>query len=128
MDGSKTMPTWSSRVSLRRRDLGRRSRRLRAASGLLLALFCTACAVHPAAAQPRPICGERSKILQHLDTSYREKPQALGLSADGGVLEVLASPNGSWTILISYPNRPTCMIAAGQAWENFALFINSRPA
>ena len=62
-------------------------------------------------------CGKRAR-LEHLDQRFAEKRQAVGLSADGGLLEILASSNGSRTILITCPNRPTCVIATGQAFEN----------
>ena len=49
--------------------------------------------------------------------AHQETPQAVGLSGDGGVVEVLVSPDGDWTMLVSYPKRPTCVVAAGPAWE-----------
>jgi hypothetical protein len=63
------------------------------------------------------LCGERGAILKSLEQRHQETPQALGLSADGGVLEVLVSPNGGWTILVTYPKRPTCVVAVGEAWQ-----------
>ena len=67
------------------------------------------------------LCGERSDILKSLEQRHQETPQALGLSADGGVLEVLVSPNGGWTILVTYPKRPTCVVAVGEAWQALQL-------
>jgi len=95
-------------------------------STLLAALILGAAADHGAAAAA-PACGERARLLEHLDQRFAEKRQAIGLSADGGLLEILASSNGSWTILITYPNRPTCVIATGQAFENIALIMASQP-
>jgi hypothetical protein len=70
----------------------------------------------PAEAAPR-LCGERDQILKGLERARDETPQALGLSSDGGVVEVLVSPDGGWTMLVTYPKRPTCVVAAGPAWE-----------
>ena len=40
------------------------------------------------------------------------------LANNGGVVEVLSSKTGSsWTIIITMPNEPTCMVAAGENWE-----------
>ena len=76
----------------------------------------------PADAQTaRPVCGERTEILKRLEQRHDETPQALGLSADGGVLEILVSPEGGWTILVTYPKRPTCVVAVGQAWQTLQL-------
>ena len=69
----------------------------------------------------RPVCGERIEILKRLEQRHDETPQALGLSADGGVLEILVSPEGGWTILVTYPKRPTCVVAVGQAWQTLQL-------
>ena len=56
-------------------------------------------------------------LLEQLATQHDETPQALGLGSDGGVIEVLVSPEGGWTMLVTYPARPTCVVATGKAWE-----------
>ena len=67
------------------------------------------------------ICGERDALLEQFAMQHDEKPQALGLGADGGVIEVLVSPGGGWTMLVTYPERPTCVVAMGEAWEMLQL-------
>ena len=67
------------------------------------------------------LCGERGAILKSLEQKHQETRQALGLSADGGVLEILVSPSGGWTILVTYPKRPTCVVAVGEAWQALQL-------
>ncbi|MGH6898338.1 MAG: hypothetical protein ACREJ5_17600 [Geminicoccaceae bacterium] len=68
-------------------------------------------------AEAAKVCGDRGAILERLEQRHEETPQALGLSADGGVLEVLVSPEGGWTILVTYPKKPTCVVAVGKAWQ-----------
>lgn len=67
------------------------------------------------------LCGDRGEILKRLEQGHEETRQALGLSADGGVLEILVSPKGGWTMLVTYPKRPTCVIAVGEAWQTLQL-------
>ena len=67
------------------------------------------------------LCGERAALLEQFAMQHDETPQALGLGADGGVIEVLVSPEGGWTMLVTYPARPTCVIAMGEAWETVQL-------
>lgn len=64
------------------------------------------------------VCGERSKFLAHLDKNHKEAPTAMGVTASGRVLEVLTSSDGTWTIIMTHPNGMTCMVTAGQAWED----------
>jgi hypothetical protein len=75
----------------------------------------------PAPAEATRLCGDRTAILKQLERRHEETPQALGLSADGGVLELLVAPSGGWTILVTYPKRPTCVLAVGQAWQTITL-------
>jgi hypothetical protein len=83
------------------------------------AMFATVIA-QPAAAQ-QPACTKRADVVNHLANKYSEKPVALGLANNGGVIEVLSSGTGeswtSWTIIITMPNGTACMIAAGENWE-----------
>ena len=67
------------------------------------------------------ICGERNVLLEQFAMEHRETPQALGLGADGGVIEVLVGPDGGWTMLVTYPERPTCVVAMGEAWQMLQL-------
>jgi hypothetical protein len=67
------------------------------------------------------ICGERDVLLEQFAMQHRETPKALGLGADGGVIEVLVGPDGGWTMLVTYPQRPTCVVAMGESWEMLQL-------
>ncbi|PKR57514.1 hypothetical protein [Thalassospira lohafexi] len=66
-----------------------------------------------------PVCGDRAKVIASLSDKYAEAPVAVGVTANGGVIEVLTSPNGeSWTILFSYPAGPSFLVASGEAWQD----------
>ncbi len=69
----------------------------------------------PAAAQA--VCSERAKFVDQLSGNYSENTVALGLVNNGSVLEILASKEGSWTILVTKPNGISCVVATGEAWE-----------
>jgi hypothetical protein len=81
-----------------------------------LGLLCGALVSQPAEAAPK-LCGDRHQILERLEQAHAETPQALGLSVDSGVIEVLVSQEGGWTMLLTYPKRPTCVVAVGEAWQ-----------
>lgn len=78
--------------------------------------------------QQRVPCGERTAIMSHLEDGYSEKPVAMGLDAQGRVLEVLAAPSGTWTMLVSTPGGLTCLIASGVAWEELQLKSGVEPS
>ena len=63
------------------------------------------------------VCSSRTTFLEELGAQHREHPIAMGLAANGSVLEVLASQEGTWTILITSPNGTSCVIAVGDSWE-----------
>ncbi len=68
-------------------------------------------------ADAQTVCGERGDILDRLVQEFAETPRAVGLSEDGALVEVMVSPSGGWTILVTYPKRPTCVVATGESWE-----------
>jgi hypothetical protein len=88
---------------------------------LLATLACAGGMLPGAPVEAARLCGERGALLKSLEQKHQETRQALGLSADGGVLEVLVSPSGGWTILVTYPKRPTCVVAVGEAWQALQL-------
>ncbi|MBJ6126109.1 hypothetical protein [Microvirga splendida] len=74
-----------------------------------------AAAASPASAQSA--CGPREQLAKLLSDRYKEDPVGMGLSQPGQVLEVFASSNGSWTMVMTMPDGKACMIAAGENWE-----------
>ncbi|MCG8547479.1 MAG: hypothetical protein MJE12_25055 [Alphaproteobacteria bacterium] len=70
----------------------------------------------PALAQAA--CADRAVIAKQLETVHKETQQAIGLSSGGGVMEVFTSAAGTWTVLMTFPNGKTCVVAAGEAWEH----------
>ena len=75
----------------------------------------------PAQAQQQtPPCADRADFLNQLSANYREAPVAMGLTANGGLLEVVAAKNGSWTIIVTMPNGMSCGVASGMSWESTA--------
>ncbi len=64
------------------------------------------------------MCGERRAVVANLEKIHSEAPVSIGLASNGAVIEVLASPSGSFTIILTQPNGLTCVMAAGENWEN----------
>ena len=89
---------------------------MKRAFGIALAAILFLWPSFPIAASP--VCGDRQKVLARLADKYSEEPVAIGVTANGGVIEVLVAPDGTtWTILFTYPSGPSCLVASGEAWQ-----------
>jgi len=72
----------------------------------------------PAAAQERPApCGDRGDLVSQLKDKYHESQTGFGMTGNGSVVELLTSDNGSWTLVLTFPNGRSCMMAAGEGWD-----------
>ncbi len=69
-------------------------------------------------AQAQAMCGKRGAVVANLEKTYSEAPVSIGLASNGAVIEVLASPSGSFTIILTQPNGLSCVMAAGESWED----------
>ena len=85
----------------------------------LAASFVAVSALTASAAEVGPDgCSTRANVLHHLSNNYAEAPVAIGLAKNGGVIELLTSGEGNtWTIIITMPDGTSCMLAAGEDWE-----------
>jgi len=97
--------------------------------GILLALLLGAVwLTTPAHAAP-PVCRDRVTVLKSLSNKYSEQPVAAGVASNGGVIEVLKGPDGkTWSILFTYPDGPSCLIATGEAWQEIAFAVSGPKA
>lgn len=85
------------------------------ALGMGLFLAC----MTPIAAMAQNPCHTRQEMIARLAERYGEVPLAAGVTANGGLLEVLAGPNGAtWSILITTPRGQSCLVAAGEGWRS----------
>ena len=64
-------------------------------------------------------CGERGKIIDRLKKVYSEDPASIGVMSNGSIIEVYASPDGTFTVLITAPKGKTCLVASGDSWEDY---------
>ncbi len=69
-------------------------------------------------AQAQDLFGERRAVVANMEKTYSEAPVSIGLASSGAVIEVLASLSGSFTIILTQPNGLSCVMAAGENWEN----------
>jgi hypothetical protein len=82
-----------------------------------IAALAALAAIGASPASAQSACGPREQLVNLLADQYNEDPVGIGLSQPGQVLEVFASSNGSWTMVMTMPDGKACMIAAGDNWE-----------
>lgn len=61
----------------------------------------------------------RLVLMEQLEIRYAEVPVAMGLQSNGIMVEIFASRReNTWSIVITEPNGASCLISAGENWEN----------
>lgn len=66
-------------------------------------------------------CADHEAMVRHLAEGWGESRQSIALDASNAVVELFASPEtGTWTLTVTRPGGPTCMIASGHAFEMLA--------
>lgn len=81
------------------------------------------------AAPAQQACAERALIMERLADGYGESRQSIGLGANNTLVEIYASlDSGTWTITVTAPGGPTCLVASGSNFEVLAEgLVNSDP-
>jgi hypothetical protein len=70
------------------------------------------------AALAAPQCGPHKEIVELLSNRFSEVPKAVGLVGRTRVMEVFLSEEGTCTILVTNSEGKTCILAAGDDWED----------
>jgi hypothetical protein len=64
------------------------------------------------------VCAERAKVVKKLFDRFGETLKSVGMHQDDAVIEVYSSDDtGTWTILVTRTDGTSCLLAAGQRWE-----------
>lgn len=78
-------------------------------------------AAAPGLARAQSACADHGTVVQRLAEGYGETRQSIALTADNQVVEVFASAEtGTWSITVTRPGGPTCLVASGHAYERLA--------
>jgi hypothetical protein len=84
----------------------------------LLSIACvTVFALGSLPAQAITPCGKRTDFLKTLREKFQEEAKAYGIVGKSSVLEVFTSKAGTWTMMVTGAEGRSCIIAAGNSWE-----------
>lgn len=62
-------------------------------------------------------CAKRSDVLEQMKRLYGEVRAVRMTNGREQALEILASPNGSWSMFVTLPNGVACLIGTGLDFE-----------
>ncbi len=66
-------------------------------------------------------CAPHDVVVERLADRFGESRQSIGLASNNAVVEIFASlESGSWTIAMTQPGGPTCLVASGEAFQALA--------
>ena len=68
-------------------------------------------------AEASAACDSRKNVVKELAEKYKEQPVHRGIDANGHMLEIFVSKDGTWTAVTTRPNGMACLNASGVAWE-----------
>lgn len=82
-----------------------------AASGVVVALLVLTMPAHAQVA-----CGSREAVAAVLAARFGETVTAAGVDRNGNLLEIFSSEHGSWTVVLTIPGGPACLLSSGDGW------------
>lgn len=64
------------------------------------------------------VCGPRDMVISELKFRFQEERQGLGTTSNGDLLvEFYTSPAGTFSVVITYPTKLSCVIIVGKGWR-----------
>jgi len=91
----------------------------------LVAVFL--CPVMPEQAFAAPQCAPYRQMAEILSRRFGETPRAFGLVGADRILQLFTAPGGSWTILVTAGSGRSCILAAGENWEDLPADRTAEP-
>ena len=88
---------------------------------LAMAALALGLLVHTAAAvRAQPVCMPHDELTERLYATFAEVPAANAIANNGALVELFASRDrSSWTLAMTRPGGMSCVLVAGQEWNQF---------
>ena len=68
-------------------------------------------------ADARVACNTREEVVKALSQQFAEVPVVHGITQSGQLMEMFASTEGTWTLILSLPTGQSCLIANGDDFD-----------
>ena len=63
------------------------------------------------------VCLQHTQLEADLARDFQERQSAYGRVGDAAIMEIYASEGGTWTLVMTDVGGTSCIIAAGDGWE-----------
>ncbi len=70
------------------------------------------------AAAQGSLCGDREDFLRQLEERFSEVVEHVAITGRGALVEWTVAPSGSWSMLVTIADGPTCIVASGHDWQD----------
>lgn len=97
---------------------------------LLLGAALTTCilaAPYAAVAQAARACAPGDALAAKLGSDFGEAVTAEGVDDAGNLVQVFTSESGTWTIAVTLPGGPSCVVSSGEGWNDQQLAGMPKP-
>ncbi len=85
-----------------------------------LTLLALLIALHGSPVAAQMPCGLYEGFTRSLEDQYKESRIGAGLATPSALFELWLNPeNGSWTIIVVFPDGRACVRASGENWQQF---------
>lgn len=85
--------------------------------GLAAGMLAGTLMASAADAQSQSQCAPRTDVVKVLAAKYQESPRVVGLINEKAMMEIYASPKGTWTMVVTNEKGVSCVLADGEAWD-----------
>lgn len=76
---------------------------------------------HAASPIAEVICAPRHELVQTLRGQFGEQQMGVGMRGPESVMEIWTSDkSGDWTLVMSYTDGRSCIVAIGENWQQIA--------
>jgi len=58
-----------------------------------------------------------AELSEALSRQHNERRTGLGVTNGNAVMQLYTSPKGSWMLVLTLPNGPSCIAGAGENWQ-----------
>ncbi|MCA0922423.1 hypothetical protein [Pseudooceanicola nanhaiensis] len=65
------------------------------------------------------ICDSPDRMRDRLERRNGAAPRAIGLRGPDELVELWTDPRGDWTMVITYAEGRSCIVAMGEDWQSF---------